>query len=125
MKKTLAKIWVPALLVLMAAMQSFGIDAHRAVKFARIADSLGLYGTEDSVAASTTDSLVQETVATDLFAIDSILTDSTAAETAAEIHPRDTISIPDSLKDTDPFFYKYYIAVKDPETLAVDPEGTF
>ena len=140
MKKTLAKIWVPALLVLMAALQSFGIDAHRALKFAHIADSLGLYEIGDSAAAATADTLGQDTLAADVFAMDSLvldslasglfapdslLADSTAAETAVEIHPRDTITIPDSLKETDPFFYKYYIAVKDPETLAIVRDSLF
>ena len=125
MKKTLVKIWVPALLVLMAALQSFGIDAHRALKFAHIADSLGLYEIGDSTAASSADSLGQDTLASGLFAPDSLMADSTAAETVVEIHPRDTITIPDSLKETDPFFYKYYIAVKDPETLAIVRDSLF
>ncbi len=128
MKKTLAKIWVPTLLVLVAAIQSFGIDAHRAVKIFRLADSLALNATGD------TNDVVMPAIDT-LHSIDSISTDSTATDSAAALKidslftedsilldtviltARDTIKVPDSLKETDPFFYKYYIAVKDTITL--------
>ena len=40
MKRFLAKIWVPMLLVIIAAIQSFGIDASRAVGLKRLTDSL-------------------------------------------------------------------------------------
>ena len=86
MKKRVAKIWVPALLVLVAALQSFGIDAGRAVSMRRMADSLMITMRQDS-------------------ALPVILA-------------RDTIVVPDSLKEKDPFFYKYYIAVKDSLTRA-------
>ena len=36
MKDFLSKIWVPVLLVALAAMQSFGIDAHRAIRLRNI-----------------------------------------------------------------------------------------
>ena len=85
MKNLLAKIWVPLLLVSLAAIQSFGIDAGRAMGFRRISDSLYV----------------------------NRLTDSTTALTA-----RDTIVAPDSLKHTDPFFYRYYVAIKDSTTRA-------
>ena len=35
---------------------------------------------------------------------------------ALVLSPRDTIAVPDSLKETDPFKYKYYIAIKDSTT---------
>ena len=76
MKRFMAKIWVPALLVLTAAVRSFGTDAGRNVSMMRLTDSLVLEEAADSTAA-------------------------------------DAISVPDSLRDTDPFFYKYYLAVKD------------
>ena len=37
---------------------------------------------------------------------------------AVVLSARDTIVVPDSLRETDPFFYKYYIAVKDSATRA-------
>ena len=137
MKKMVAKIWVPALLVMIAAVQSFGIDAHRAVRLWGLADSLVLASTNDSIAIETApaDSLSTDSTILDLFsegpsAVDSILTDSIATDsteadsTASSPAPadtlfltaRDTIKVPDSLKETDPFFYKYYIAVKDSVT---------
>ena len=84
MKNFLAKIWFPTLLVGLAAVQSFGIDASRVMDFAGLRDSLSLSGLKDS--------------------------------SAAGIAARDTIKVPDSLQFTDPFFFKYYIAVKDSTT---------
>ena len=77
MKSFVAKIWLPLVLVMVAAAQSFGIDASRTTTMQRTADSLMINMRQDS-----------------------------------------SIVIPDSLKETDPFFYKYYIAVKDSLTRA-------
>ena len=127
MKKMVAKIWVPALLVLTAAVQSFGIDTHRAVRLWGLADSLALIRLSDSTATETvpSDSIVPDTGFIDLFpadsnaadsiAVDSIAVDSTVTDTLF-LTARDTIKVPDSLRETDPFFYKYYIAVKDSTT---------
>ncbi len=104
MKKVVAKIWVPMLLVLTAAVQSFGIDAHRAVRLRGLADSLALTRIEDS-----TD--------TGIAVADSLTADSLTLDTLF-LTARDTIKVPDSLQYTDPFFYKYYIAVKDSATRA-------
>ncbi len=130
MKKTMAKIWVPALLVLVAAFQSFGIDAHRAAKMFGFADSLVLNRLSDSTkavkpaidslhpldSALLPDSLNMDSLKIDSLSIDSLFTDSLAKDTVM-LTARDTIKVPDSLKETDPFFYKYYIAVKDTNTL--------
>ena len=97
MKDLVAKIWVPTLLVLVAAAQSFGIDAARAIEFRKIADSLILNRLDDTVAA------------TDLV-IDSA---KAALADTLILSPRDTIRIPDSLEFKDPFKFKYYIAIKD------------
>ena len=70
-------------MVLMAAAQSFGIDAGRAAGLRQLTDSLTLSRAADSSA------------------VDSV------------VFARDTIKIPDSLEFKDPFFFKYYIAVKD------------
>ena len=97
MRKTMSKIWVPALLVMAAAMQSFGIDAGRSVGLRRLADSLAL--------SRQSDSLYVDSTATDSVLVDTLI-----------LSARDTIKVPDSLRETDPFFYKYYIAVKDSTT---------
>ena len=111
MKNLLAKIWTPLLLVTLAALQSFGIDAGRSIGLRRISDSLYVNRLEDSTAIDSTalDSVIK----------DSILTDTIPADTASLLTARDTIKVPDSLRYTDPFFYKYYIAVKDSTTRAI------
>ncbi len=122
MKNLVAKIWVPALLVMIAAVQSFGIDAHRAVRLWGLADSLVLTRLDDTTATETVpaDSLRIDSLFTDLLSEDSTAADSTVLDTASVdtlfLTARDTIKVPDSLKETDPFFYKYYIAVKDSTT---------
>ena len=115
MKDFLAKIWVPALIVMTAAVQSFGIDAGRAANLRRMADSLRLNSLDDSsaLAGFAVDSL--ETVAPDSTFIIGFRNDSIPADTV-KIAARDTIKVPDSLKFTDPFKYKYYIAIKDSTT---------
>lgn len=100
MKRFIAKIWVPALLVLAAAVQSFGIDMGR---------MLGIKPHADTLSTDIGDtSLILERIDT-----------SMAGDSAKVLTARDTIVIPDSLKEKDPFFYKYYIAVKDPETRSI------
>ena len=120
MKRLVAKIWVPFLLVSIAAAQSFGIDAGRAVGLRKLTDSLMtgrlndssavVQATQDSVSASATDSISAT--------IDSLFNDTTAVDSTVTLTARDTITVPDSLKETDPFFFKYYIAVKDSATRA-------
>ena len=100
MKSFIAKIWVPVVLVMIAAVQSFGIDAGRAISMRRMADSLMITMRQDSAY------------------LDAAIADSLGNDTIAVIAARDTIVVPDSLKETDPFFYKYYIAVKDSLTRA-------
>ena len=70
MKDFLAKIWVPALLVMLAATQTFGIDAGRAANLRRIADSLRTSSLDDStaLAGTTIDSL--EATADSTFILD-------------------------------------------------------
>ena len=125
MRKIVSRIWVPALLVMVAALQSFGIDAGRAVGLRRLADSLAHTRQADSsfLTEQTSDSTAPAFA--DTLAIDSLLTDSLYNDTTAVdsvkvdtliLAARDTIKVPDSLKETDPFFYKYYIAVKDSTT---------
>ena len=90
MKNFVSKIWFPAVLSGLAAIQSFGIDAER---YSRIPIQQ--------------DSVVSETV-TDTTWADSIL-----VRDSIPILPRDTIVVPDSLRYTDTLKFKYYIALKD------------
>ena len=130
MKKTLAKIWIPALLVTVAAIQSFGIDLGRAVFYKKWADTLTTSISADTSSikppktdsiGQTADSLPQPADSLSPSATDTLdlqVSDSLALPKTDTlfIAARDTIKIPDSLEFTDPFFYKYYIAVKDSTT---------
>ena len=107
MKRLIAKIWVPVLLVLMAAVQSFGIDASRAVGLKRLTDSLIISHLPDTTAVR--DSILQA----DTTRQEPGISDSTIN---LVLSAKDTIKVPDSLKETDPFKYKYYIAIKDSTT---------
>ena len=109
------------MLVGLAAVQSFGIDASRVMDFAGLRDSLSLSGLKDSsaagIAVSDTSKAQSDTIVSrDTIALDDTTSvqDSTAARDT--IATRDTIKVPDSLQFTDPFFFKYYIAVKDSTT---------
>ena len=110
MRKTMSKIWVPALLVMAAAMQSFGIDAGRSVGLRRLADSLALTRQSDSSFLMEEVSDTSGKPIADSTAVDSVKVDTLF------LSARDTIKVPDSLRETDPFFFKYYIAVKDSTT---------
>ena len=107
MKHFLAKIWVPLALVTMAGIQSFGIDASRAVGLKRLTDSLIISHLPDTTAVR--DSILQA----DTTRQEPGISDSTFN---LVLSAKDTIKVPDSLKETDPFKYKYYIAIKDSTT---------
>ena len=132
MKNLLAKIWIPALLVTLAGLQTFGIEIRRAVSYKEAADTL----VHTSAEPDTTNNFIQSD--TLLQPADSILpiTDSLrpAADSLLQIidslpqvsdsimtwilAARDSIKAPDSLKTSDPFFFKYYVAIKDSTTRA-------
>ena len=109
MKDLIAKIWVPALLVLLAAVQSFGIDMQRAASHHRLTDTLDLISLDDTTVA---DPIFIDSLQTDSLRLIPIAADSLITDTLI-LSAKDTIKVPDFLKETDPFFYKYYIAVKD------------
>lgn len=108
MKNFLAKIWFPTLLIGLAAVQSFGIDASRALSIPGLRDSIILSRIDDTSSAEVV--VVDSSSAT----LDTLAVADTAIQDT--IAARDTIRIPDSLEFKDPFFLKYYIAVKDSTT---------
>lgn len=137
MGSVVSKIWIPAVLVGAAAVQSFGIDAGRA------AVSSGLFRSDDSIRTELLSdsasgagrtapqdsgsalflSLDDDTVQYSPLQKDSIqadsLTDGAAtADSVSTLTARDTIAVPDSLKDTDPLRYRYYVELKDSLTRA-------
>ena len=125
MKNLLAKIWIPALLVTLAGIQTFGIDIRRAVSYKEAADTL----VHTSAEPDTTNNFIQSD--TLLQPADSILPITDSLRPAVDSLPqvsdsimtwilaaRDSIKAPDSLKTSDPFFFKYYVAIKDSTTRA-------
>ncbi|MGN1212121.1 MAG: putative porin, partial [Candidatus Cryptobacteroides sp.] len=127
MRKRTGKIWIPALLIGMAAIQSFGIDTGRAIHMKQLRDSLEVFS--DSVVL--TDSIigsdsVQTAVRDSVLAWDSIgiaISDSVMLADSIAINVSDSIKKepiipPDSLRETDPLKFKYYIAIKDSLTRA-------
>lgn len=110
MRNFLAKIWVPILLVGAAAVQTFGVDIGRMAGLAATADSLNLFGQIDSSDAVL---LAADSVHNPKTEVDTVIADS--VDTLI-LSAKDTIKIPDSLEITDPFKYKYYIAIKDSTT---------
>ena len=109
------------MLVGLAAVQSFGIDASRVMNFAGLRDTLSLSGINDSSAAGIAVSDTSKANRDTLQALDSVVLNDTvpvpdSVAVKDTIAARDTIKVPDSLQFTDPFFFKYYIAVKDSTT---------
>ena len=94
MVKLIGKILIPALLVGTAAIQSFGIDAGRAVRFLQDHDSTAFSQGPDSLYISDSMDIMDTTV----------------------VSPRDTITVPDSLRETDPLKFRYFIALRDSVT---------
>ena len=123
MKNLLSKIWIPALFIGIAAIQSFGIDAARTGRIAQIADSLGQVRSADSSvirepvdsgATATSDSLV---FIHSNHGISSVIKGiSHKVDSINALTPRDTIIPPDSLKITDSLRYRYYVELKDAST---------
>ncbi len=184
MRKWAGKIIVPALIVGLAAVQSFGIDMGRAVSYTRnsslwadddsTADSVNIYDEKivfinadtlkkivqsfdgemvaDLIAHLDTTLIIQipeikpvvtigeiyvadpatipktgkilDTLILNLNAMSDtdIVVKNVPAGSLPKVAIRDTLVVPDSLKETDPFKYKYYVAIKDPTALKEDRE---
>ena len=115
MKKFVSKIWFPAVLTTLAAVQSFGIDAGRFDRVLTQQDSLVTIEKADSVRIM--DSVVSEIIS-DTTEADSLSVTDSIAPADTVIDPADTIVVPDSLRYTDTLKFKYYIALKDSVTRA-------
>ena len=141
MKNVLSKIWIPTVLIGIAAIQSYGTGAGKpgtSFGLAHLSDSIqAVAGTShpDSTMAAADTTAYQDSIlsAADTTAYqDSILSaaDTTAyqdstlaaadspdmilpADTIPQLTARDTIIAPDSLRDTDPLRYRYYVELKD------------
>lgn len=114
LKKTLKKIWFPVVVVLAAAMQTFGMDVARTGGFS-------LFSPSES---SLTDTVIYDNsrvftkfrkAGEKIASSDSLGADDTLSvdDTMPVLTARDTIHAPDSLRETDPFRYRYYVALVD------------
>lgn len=109
MNKKKHRFWIPAILVAMAGIQSFGIDAGRKISGLSPDDSLKVFVT-DSMIMQTSDSAALDST---LQATDTLKLADSMKVTEILLTARDTIIPPDSLKESDPLKYKYYVALKD------------
>lgn len=117
----ISKIWFPALLVGIVAIQGFAADWSRAVE----AGFLWPGGWSGNAALQDT-VIYHNNIYTKFRSEDErAMADSAAADTlgldSAEvfISARDTMKVPDSLRYTDPFRFKYYVAIKDSLTHVI------
>lgn len=119
MRKIVKKIWFPVIILSMGAVQTFGIDAGRASLIFRADNSLlfssGL-SASDSIPLSGHDTLTDIHASAQGNDTTASIQDSLRQQNDTIIPAADTIVVPDSLKYTDPFKYKYYIALKDSVT---------
>jgi len=107
MKSFWTEILVPAAIVGLTLVQTVGVETSRAVRLsAWFPDApRDTVVQADTVRRSPLDSLADEEDF-DLFA-------DQAVDTTPKVYARDTMKVPDSLRFTDPFLYRWYIAVKD------------
>lgn len=117
----LRKIWFPLLLIVIAAIQTFGMDMARSARYFRpetgygrsVAETQGGAGSRDTVTYSNSKIFTKfrkkgEKITTDSLGADILFDDESKILSA-----RDTLKAPDSLKYSDPFRYKYYVALLD------------
>ena len=117
----ISKIWFPALLVGIVAIQGFAADWSRAVE----AGFLWSGGWSGNAALQDTVIYHNDIYTKFRSEYERAMADSAAADTlgldSAEvfISARDTMKVPDSLRYTDPFRFKYYVAIKDSLTHVI------
>ena len=117
----ISKIWFPALLVGIVALQGFAADWSRAVE----AGFLWPGGWSGNAALQDTVIYHNDIYTKFRSEYERAMADSAAADTlgldSAEvfISARDTMKVPDSLRYTDPFRFKYYVAIKDSLTHVI------
>lgn len=107
MRKFLSKIWFPALLVFFACIQMVGSDFSRAGIDGQRGDAA------DTVIYKNERIYIKFRKEGSRAEGDSLEGVLSVADSIPEILARDTIKIPDSLKFTDPFRYKWYLALVD------------
>ena len=115
MAKFWADILVPVAIVGAVAAQTLGVEVHRAARL-----HAWLPGAADTtVTVSPPDSSARDTLQEEALFFSET---PEQQDTTPRIFARDTMRVPDSLQFTDPFLYKWYVAVKDSFThrLVID-----
>lgn len=115
MKFRLTRYWFPAVIVLAAAVQGFGMSFAVGGRDAGLAAApeMGAGEARDTVLYDNSSIFTKFREAADRIKADSLSSESFAADTAKVLTARDTLIAPDSLRYTDPFRYKYYVALND------------
>jgi len=109
-KSIFSKLWFPAAVIVFATVQTFGMEYVRNRPFlspVEKADTV-IYTNEKTFTKFR--SAAERAKEQDSTFLD--LSDA-AEDTLPRLTARDTIHAPDSLKETDPFRYKYYVALLD------------
>lgn len=107
MKSRLKKYWFPAVVILFATLQTFATEIHRGGGILSLLDM----HRPDTVIYD--NSAVYTKFRQDRLTGQEAEDDFLTAEDSTMISARDTIKAPDSLRLTDPFRYKYYVALVD------------
>ena len=132
MSRLRSEILLPLAIAGAVAAQTAGVEASRAVRLHSYFQQSDTAGLRPSVADSSSAAKDSSAVRKDSIglkeAIDSLseedffFGEESPKDTAPRIFARDTMRVPDSLALSDPFLYKWYVAVKDSFThrLVVD-----
>lgn len=107
MREVLRKIWFPLTIVVIATIQTFGMDITRTGSNQISNKNI------DTVIYNNSGIFTKFRKNKEKIASDTIGNDNLFGEEEKIISARDTIKAPDSLKYTDPFRYKYYVALLD------------
>ena len=117
----LSRIWFPAAVVSLAVAGAFGIGNTR-VSYHLLPDPAAYPDTvvyvKDAYKLKRVGDLEAITIADSLLA-DAADTTETVLDTLPQLTARDTIKVPDSLRFTDPFRFKYYVALIDSLTHVI------
>lgn len=109
------KVWFPAVIVGLVAVQTFGMNTSRPLASGSSKQKTDTEHKIDTVIYSNSKIFTKFRSEYDRLKAEeeiSITSDTSSADTIV-FNPADTIKAPDSLKITDPFRYKYYVAIKD------------
>ena len=117
----LSKLIFPAVAASVAIAQIAGLPSRSPVRYTAIQISIDTLLADtvsvDLAARDTVKTAVKDTVKTvsddDGFWDDDFDLFSESKDTLPKITARDTMKVPDSLRTTDPFLYKWYVATRD------------